>query len=195
VRWAIFIGFGIAALVLDVSLGQVLLLRSLGNIAPSFVAVLLVFVSLFAPRVQALWACWVMGVLVDLSIDLPHGTDLAGPFIGPHALGYLFACFVLLQVRAMLFRRRALTMAVTTILFALSAGLVAIFVYVVHGWFPTEELTWGDLRPTSELMRRAGAAVYSGLLAFVVARPLMWTAPLWGFRTAGPRGGPWRGPM
>jgi rod shape-determining protein MreD len=186
-RWPTFAIFGVLALVLDVSLGQVLLLRSVGNLAPSFVAVLLVFVSLFAPRSQALWACWAMGVLVDLCIDLPHGGGEAGPFLGPHALGYPFGCFVILQVRAMLFRGRALTMAVTAVLFTVAAGLVTIFVYVVHGWYPTEEVTWGDLRPMAELMRRVGAAVYSGLLAFILARPLVWTAPLWGFRSAGPR--------
>jgi rod shape-determining protein MreD len=179
-RWPVFALFAYLFLVLEVSLRNVLIL---GPIGPSFVIVLVVFISLFAPRMTALWACWILGLLADLCTPLMQGADLVGPLIGPHALGYVFGGYLILQLRAMLFRRRALTLAVMTAICLIAASLVVVFIYAVHGWYPGEELAWADLHPVGELLRRLGVALYSGLLALVIGPVLVWTAPAWAFRT------------
>ena len=139
-RWAMFAVAAFTFLVLEMSLSNVLVVRSLGNIAPSFVAVLAVFLSLFAPRMTALWACWILGLLVDLSVYIPHGTDRPGPIIGPHALGYAGACMLVLYVRSMLFRGRALTVAVMTVVFVVAASVIAMALYGVQNWYPDAHL-------------------------------------------------------
>ncbi len=176
----VFAVVAFAFLVLEMSVSNVLVVRSLGNIAPSFVAVLAVFVSLFAPRLTALWACWTLGLLLDLSIYLPHGTDRPGPIIGPYALGYVGGCMIVLYVRSMLFRNRTPTVAVMTIVFVAASSLVAMLFYFVQDFYPGGGLD----RPPGELTRRLGIAVYSGALALLIGRPLIWTAPVWAFRSA-----------
>lgn len=186
-RWTVF---GVAAftfLVLEMSVSNVFVVRSLGNIAPSFVAVLAVFIAFFAPRMTALWACWLLGLLVDLSIYIPHGTDRPGPFIGPHAIGYSIACLMVLYVRSMLLRNRSLTVAVITVLFVATVNLVAIAFYAVQGCYPGEGVAWTAHGWGGEIVRRLGVAAYSGALALLLARPLIWTVPVWYFRMSLPR--------
>jgi len=186
VRWPVFALFAYLVLVLEVSLRNVLML---GPVGPSFVALLVVFVSLFAPRLTALWACWVLGLLVDLCSPLMHGADHVGPLLGAHALGYVFGCYVILQMRAMLFRRRAVTFAVMTAISLLAAGLVVVFLLAVHRLYPGEGLA---LRPLRELLLRLGVAGYSGVLALLLGPVLVWTAPMWGFRGGPQRHAGWR---
>ena len=72
-----------------------------------------------------------LGLLVDLASPLMHGRDQVGPLLGPHALGYVFGCYMILQLRAMLFRRRAVTFAVMTAMAMIAAGLVVVFLLAV----------------------------------------------------------------
>ena len=185
-RWTAFAVFAFVFVVLEVSLAGVLELRTIG-VRPSFVPVLVVFVSLFAPRITALWGCWVLGIVVDVSTDIPHGelVESAAPLIGPNALGYVAACLVVLRCRAMLLRGRSATMAVMTVV-----SVVAI--YLVHGLYPADTLHWADFDLGPELLRRLGVAAYSGLTALVIGRLLLWTLPLWTFRTPVQRSVSWR---
>lgn len=185
-RWPVFAAFAFLTLGLELSLRNVLVLRSVGNVAPSFVAVLAVFVAFFAPRTGVVWACWILGLLLDLCTDLPHGPDRAGPLLGAHALGFAFGGYVVVQIRPMLFRGRALTLAVMTVVFVIAAELVVVFIYAVHGWYPGEQLGWADTTIGGEMLRRLGIAAYSGVLAFLMAPVLRWSIPLWSFR-AGPQ--------
>ena len=190
-RWVVLLIVTFMFLVMELSLQRVM---ALGGVRPSFVAALVVFVSLFAPRVNALWACWGIGLIIDLLSPLPHGGGRAGPLIGAHALGFTFACFLLLQIRPTLFRRQALTVSIMTVIFLLASSLVVVFLYTVHGWYPrqAEDLAWTTLSPLGELGRRLAVALYSGLLSLPLGAVLMWTLPLWGFRSATPRRPAWR---
>jgi rod shape-determining protein MreD len=193
VRWAVFAVFAYVFMVLELSLRNLLVVSAPAAISPSFVAVLVVFIALFAPRTTALWAAWILGLVMDLTLELEHGDAWdAGPLIGPYALGYPFGAYLLLQARAMLLRGRALTMAVMTIMFFAAATIVAVFIYVLHGWYPGEDIAWADLGLIGELGRRLGIAVYSGLLALILAPLLFWTTPLWSFRTPAQRAAGWR---
>ncbi len=188
-RWPVFAVFAFVFLVLEVSLGNVLLF---GTVQPSFVVVLAVFLSLFGSRLGALWGCWILGLLVDLNISLMHGYDRAGPLLGAYALGYPFGCVLLLQVRAMLFRRRALTFATMTFICMIAVSVVVVAVYSAHGWYPNEELHWSEIGAAREMLRRLGAAVYSSVLALAVGPLLVWTLPVWAFRSGPQRAAGWR---
>ena len=183
-RWWAFVIAAFVFLVAEVSLRNALTLRFAGNVSPSFVAVLAAYLATFAPRRAALWACLGLGLLMDLVMPVPDGAvgGGAGPILGANGLGYVFGCLAIVQIRAMLLRRRALTLAAMTVLFVIAAGIVTIFVYVVHGWYPSEQPYWSDVRPSLELLRRLGMAAYSGIAALLISPVLVWTMPAWGFK-------------
>ena len=189
-RWTVFIIITLLMLALETSLRVVLRLESIGRISPSFLASLLVFLGLFAPRQHALWGALVLGVLLDLCTPLqqPAGGDLY--IIGPYALGYVVACFMVLQVRAMVFRRRLLSFCVLTLLALTLASIISVTIYMARSWLP-----WTDgLYPTqpsamSELARGLGIALYSALLAVPLGWLLIHSARLWRFAQLAPSRG------
>ena len=68
-RWGIFIGLAFIFITLEASLLSIfeIKLPSLGGIRPSLTAILALYVALWAPRMTALWACFILGLLVDLT--------------------------------------------------------------------------------------------------------------------------------
>ncbi len=182
-RWSVFAFFAFVFLTAEASLQGVLVLRSVGNIMPSFIAALVVYLCLFAPRTQSLWACWMLGLLIDLMTEVPREGGVLGPILGPHALGYVFGGMIVLQFRSALFRRRPMTLAVMTVVFTIAASLVVVSIFAVHSWYPGESLYWAERRPLGELVRRIGGAFYSGAVALMLGTVLMWTHPAWGFQT------------
>ena len=191
-RWMVFIVLALIAVVLEVSLVNAMALHSLGGVRPSVTIVLATFVALNAPRQAALWACWLLGLVVDLCSPLPAGGASVEYLVGPHAVGYAFAGYLILQLRPMVFRRRVLTIAALSAVSFLAASLVVVFVYSVRQWYPAEALHWTDFRPLGELGRRLGIAVYSALIALPVGFLLVALVPWWGFHAAGPRVSGWR---
>ncbi len=192
-RALIFAIVAFLCLGLDVSLSGVLALGSDTRITPTFLGVLAVFIALFASRSAALWGCWTIGVLMDLG--LPLGDPGGGPvrLIGPHALGFVAAGFMLLQLRTMVFRRRALTLAVLTFAAMAMVFLVAISLYTVRGWLPGGDEVWAGFQPLDELLRRFFMALYTAGLAFPVGYLLVRTIPVWGFQTKTNRTSTYRG--
>jgi rod shape-determining protein MreD len=185
--WA---GFTAVALILEMSLRGEMMLASVGGISPSFMAALVVFIALSAPRLAAVGAAWLMGLLMDLAPEPPAfapGLHL----IGPYALGYPVAAFVVVQLRPLVLRRRSLTVAVLTVLALVAVGLVTVTLYTVRGWYdlagPGPTGVADGFRPLPELARRLGIALYSGLIAFPLGWLLLATAGWWGFRDRDPR--------
>jgi rod shape-determining protein MreD len=181
VNWLIFAIVGFIALVLDLSLAQAL---RVGDVAPSFAVLPVVFVAMFGPRRASVWAGWLMGFCVDANTMMMHGSDTVAPLLGPHALGFAFGAVLVLQLRTVLYRQRALTFAVMTMLCVIAISLMVVFLYAVHGWYPGEELYWSQLRPSHELFRRLGVALYTAIAAFITAPLFLWTQHAWGFRSA-----------
>jgi rod shape-determining protein MreD len=182
VRWPIFAVFAFAALVLQLSARNALTLYSLWGISPDVVAALVVFVALFAPRTGALWAAWGLGLLVDLSPQ-----DHAGGYyvVGPHALGYTAGAYLVLQLRTMVFRRRALTVGFLTSLALVAASLVAVMLLSIRSFYAGDgAMGYG---PMSDLGQRCMIAMYSGLVAVPLGWLLGYTMPLWGFQPAAGR--------
>ena len=148
-RWTVLAAAAYVALVLDVSVRNTLRLDSLHGISPSFVACLLTFVLLFAQRLAALWACWIVGALIDL---LPSGSSSDVHVIGPHALGFMFGGMVIIPLRTMVFRRRSLTLGAMTMLFGLASGVAIVAVEAVRHWLVAGgEQQWRALRELSFL--------------------------------------------
>jgi cell shape-determining protein MreD len=67
VRWIVFAVAALVGLVFDTGLSEVLRIEKLGHVRPSLCVVVAVFVALSAPRTAALWACLVLGLLLDLA--------------------------------------------------------------------------------------------------------------------------------
>lgn len=186
-RWTVFIIVALLFLVLETSFRAVLRLES---VSPSFMAALLVYLSLFAPRQIALWCSLILGVLMDLVMPLQQPNNLQVYLIGPYALGYVGACFMLLQVRSMVFRRRLLTYCIMTAAAMTLVALVTVALFAVRSWLP-----WADayypIEPSAlgELGRRLGTAVYSAALAVPLGWLLLQTTRLWGFTQVAPTRG------
>lgn len=185
-RWSIFlIGLFLAA-VLQVSLRSTV---ALGEYAPEFIMMVVVFVAFFAPRIQALWAAWIAGMLLDMLVDLPQGPGIVGPLLGPYALGFTLATYLLVLVRPMLIRRRLSTLCVMTLPFCMVTALVVIFLHATHSWYEDVNLFWGDGRPWVEFTRQSFSALYSAVLMLLVGPVLLWTLPSWGFQSVVARTG------
>ena len=186
-RWPVFAVFAFLALILEVSLRNTLRLDSLHHgVSPSFMACLLAFVLLFAQRLSALWACWILGMMMDL---LPAANGGDAHVIGPYALGYVFGGLVILPLRTMVFRRRPLTMAAAAFVFALSSAVVTVSLLTVRHWYPAAaEHPYSGM---ADLIHRGLEAVYSGILNVPLGWVLLLTLPLWGFQSTTQRRASW----
>ncbi|UCD76743.1 MAG: hypothetical protein JSV91_07410 [Phycisphaerales bacterium] len=170
------------ALALETGLSSRLGPQTLGGVSPSFVALLVVFLSLFATRAAALWACWLLGVLMDLSAPSSQAGAGAVFIIGPYALGYVFGCVLILQLRALVFRKRVLTFALLTFVCMLAISVVVVGVYVIRSWYPEDPQTiYFEGSALGELMHRVGMAAYTAVLAVPLGWLLVRSLPLWGF--------------
>lgn len=150
-----------------------------GEIAPSFVVPLVVYVALSAPPRQALWAALLIGTLVDLTWLIPR-TDAAATasVLGPNAIGMLVSAHFVIAVRGMVIRKHPLTLTV------LSVCAAAVTQTVVVTFLTFREL-YGDpiaFNPTSELVTRLGSALYTAATAFVMAIAFRPVDPLFNFQ-------------
>lgn len=175
----------VLALAIDQSLMHAL---SLASTAPSLTMILVVFLALHAPRDAVPWLGWGIGLLVDLVTVYPHGGvwgDL--PILGPHALGWCFGAYVVMLVRAMLYRRQLHTIAVMTIVFTVAASLVVVFILALHGLYEPVPILWTEGGPVRGLLERLGSGLLTALLALVVGPLLQLSLPAWRFRQPLPR--------
>jgi cell shape-determining protein MreD len=200
-RWAVFAALAFIALAAELSLRPVLMFHTIGGISPSFLACLAVFIAMFAPRLTALWSCWLLGLLLDLSTPFaasagsvagvpgaPGGGAATYYLIGPYALGYTFAAYMVLQMRPMVFRQRALSIGVMTGLSLLAVALISVAIFVVRSWYAADAGIYSTgVSAGSELLRRLGIALYSALVAVPLGWLLLATLPYWGFPTTAHR--------
>jgi rod shape-determining protein MreD len=177
-RWPVFLIFAFAAIVVQLSFRNVFTLHALRGISPDMVAPLAVFIAMFAQRSSALWGAWILGLLLDLA---PNDDGSLYHVIGPNALGYPAGAFLVLQLRTMVFRRRALTTGFLTLLFLIVVSLVAVMLLSIRSWYPGAT----PYTPLSELGTRALVAVYSGVVAIPMGWLLNRTLPLWGYQQRG----------
>ncbi len=181
-RWSVFAIIAFVVVVLQLSVREVLTLHSVGSISPDFVACLATFIALFAARTSALWACWILGLVMDLA---PRGGETAWHLIGPNALGYAFGGYLVLQLRTMVFRRRAVTTGLLTFLFLMSVAVIATFLLTVRHWYIADTPLYHS--PLGEFWQRIKIAVYSGAVAVPFGWLLQITIATWGFQSGAAR--------
>jgi len=177
--WPVFVIAAFVLLVVDASLMHTLAIRGL---VPSTLAVLVVFVSFFAPRTRAIFAAWASGLAVDLTADYVQGAGEVGPVLGPHALGFVCGSYLVLLIRPLLLRRSVLSISVITVIFSIAASIVVMFVLHAHSWYDPVPIHWHTGTMGSEVGRRIGAAIYTGIFALPLSIVLLATIDLWGFR-------------
>lgn len=167
--WLVFAIVSWLAFGLEIGL-RPLLSPGQGNVAPSFVIPVLVYVALWAPARTALWA----GLTLGLAADLTSAVDLspigAATVVGPHAIGYLLAAQLVIAARAVVIGRRPVTLVVLSILASLVAGIVVVALLTIRGFY--DPIVWS---PGSQLGFRTLSALYTGLTAlamYLVLTPL-----------------------
>lgn len=135
-------------------------------IAPSFVLVFLVFIALWARSMQALGASLVLGAAMDLLHQYPTSTGELAVVMGPWSVGCMIAGYLVINFRAMMFRRNPLAMGFLSALGAAVAQVVVLSLLRVRSSYDDIVLDGATL----ELGRRLASAVYTGVLAV----PLTW---------------------
>ncbi|MFM9995977.1 MAG: hypothetical protein ACKVU4_09260 [Phycisphaerales bacterium] len=158
------------------------------TIQPSFLLPLAVFVAMGAAANHAVWACLVLGLLLDLTWRWPASTlSDTLTVLGPHALGYLVAGQFVLAMRSMMIRRNPLALAALAVAASLISGVTIVAVFAIRDALG-DIVVWSTW---TELLGRMGASIYTGVVALVMGFVLLRLAPVFGF-TLGPRGMPRR---
>ncbi|MAJ47828.1 MAG: hypothetical protein CBC35_11270 [Planctomycetes bacterium TMED75] len=183
-RIAVFVVFMVLAVVLDTRFMEAL---RIGPILPSLAGTLAVFVVLCAPRQAALWSCFSIGLLLDLSDFALYQGSTAYCLVGPYTLGFLFGANLILPLRSMVFSRNPLTFGILTVLFLTAVTVVYIALWQFRGLYPGSPPPWVEPTVLGELGRRLLCALYSGLFAIPVGWGLVLSRPLWGFNPAATR--------
>ena len=178
-NWAIFAIFAYLAIVID--RGLTVLFPDTAA-APSMTLVLMVYLAMSAPPWKVMWSALALGLLVDLSrkITLVDG-PAAAVLIGPNALGYVIGAYLVLQVRAMLFRHSLLSLLALVVAGGMLAQLVTVFLLSVRGLsiVPGEAVAqWSAI---GEVGTRFVQVIYSAVLALPAGWLLMRIEPLWQF--------------
>jgi cell shape-determining protein MreD len=157
VNWITFLIIAWVAFGLEVGLRDALRLAP-GDIAPSFVVPLIVYIALSAPAKHALWAALFLGALIDLTWLVPRDDLAESSVLGPHALGAIIAAQGVLAVRGSVIRRHLLTLVI------LSIAAAAVMAIVVVAFMTLREAYGDPIRfsPTGELGTRLLIAVYTG---------------------------------
>ncbi|GJM18801.1 MAG: hypothetical protein DHS20C14_10140 [Phycisphaeraceae bacterium] len=179
-NWGVFIILAWFALGLDLGLAPALA-PGAGEVRPSFLFPLIVFVALRAPARTALWAGLIGGLMIDLTTPLARNGAPLATVPGPNALGTLIAAQLVLSTRAMVMHRNPLTMAVLTVAGAIVAGIAVVAVFTLRGFFGDSII----YESTHELGIALGCALYTGAAALLMSLPLFWLAPVFGFAGQG----------
>lgn len=184
-RWIVFVIALAVALSLDSSFLQVL---AIGPVFPGICGALVVFVALFAPRLTALWAALITGLMLDLGSPSISGEGLAFHVIGPHALGFVLGAYLVVLLRSVVVRRNPFTVGMLVLPCLLAMSAVSMAIWSVRGFYSDAPVPWGDGSIGGELGRSIGWAVYSALLAIPVGWLLLLSWSLWRFDPSVVRG-------
>jgi hypothetical protein len=187
-RWFVFAIFAYLALALDQGL-SVLWSDLLGgwSAAPSFMLILAVFISLWAPP-RATYVAWlVLGILTDLSIPRGAAPDTgleAFWILGPAALGYLLGAYAAVETRTLFLRESPIALAALVLFAGTFVHLLTIALITWRGvFFPLNEPVplWSG---TSQLFQHALELFYTAILAVPVAMLLRKTKDWFAFDEA-----------
>jgi cell shape-determining protein MreD len=177
VNWITFLVISWVAFGLELGLRDALRLAP-GDIAPSFIVPLIVYIALSAPARHVLWAALVLGVMIDLTWLIPRTDIGAASVLGPHALGAIVAAQLVLAIRGSVIRRHLLTLVILSIAAASVMAIVVVALMTVRDAF-------GDpirFSPTSELGSRLLGACYTAGTAAAWALVMQLVDPAFQFQ-------------
>ncbi len=142
--------------------------------APYFLLPLVVYIALHGPSASVLWTALGIGLLADLAASQYVVKEtLSVCIVGPHALGYLAAAYLVLTLRALMMRRNPLTFIFLSTVGAGLASLVGVAVIVLRQF-----LNFGDpieFNGKEQLLARLIASALtciSAALLLILFRPL-----------------------
>ena len=153
-------------------------------IAPSFLIPVAVVVAMFAPSAVALWSCLLIGVLADLTWSIPRTDSGLATMLGPYSLGYLLAGQLVLALRGVMVKKNPLTLGFLAGSAAVVVNVVVVAIITLHTALYDEPIKWS---PTTQLLSRLSAALYTGAIATLLAPFLLAVAPYMGLQTPGTR--------
>jgi len=178
-NWLLFAIFSYLALMAEMGLRSVWMipLPMAGDLTPSLLVIMLVFVGLFAPSWTVAWAGLVLGLLADLQ----PGPMPDAVLLGPTTLGFLVGAYAVLQMRTMVFRESLLAFVVLVLVTGLFIDLVtvALLTFREVPW-PLGEPIPGWSAPT-QLVHRFLELLYTAALAIPLGFALFRTIRIWGF--------------
>lgn len=148
-------------------------------IVPSFLMVLLVYVSLRAREADAIIAVLVIGLLLDLLNQIPTENSEHVVVLGPHALASMVAFRAIQGLRGLMFRQSVITLASLTLIAALLIHMAVLLLLSIRASY--DSLMLGPIG--ADLVQRASSSFYTALIAI----PFGWilqrlVTPLMGFR-------------
>ena len=150
------------------------------NIAPSFVLVLAALVALWASPGAAVGGAVVLGLCLDMLHQVPVDGGLKDVVVlGPNALGLALGAVVVLNVRALMFRKNTVTLAVMVLVAGVFAAAVTTALLTARAMY--DPILIG--RPAAELWNRSVSAGASMVLALPVGFILTRTRWVFGFAT------------
>ena len=178
-NWLVFVVISYLALVLQLGLKPVWMisLGGVGELSPSLMLIVVVYVALHAPTWVALWCALGLGLVVEMTASPMPGAVL----VGPVTLGYLAAAYAVLQLRGMVFRESLIAFIVLVLIGGLFQELVAVALLSMR------EVPWplGEVIPgwsaADQLMHRFLELLYTAALAIPLGLGLMASRPLWRF--------------
>ena len=175
-NWLVFAGFAYVSVALQSGLTPV---WTVAGTTPNLLLILAVFVGVSAGRTTVLWACLVLGLLLDL---LPAPLSGQGVVLGPQAVGYLVGGYAVLQLRGMMFRDSVPSIVLMVLVAGGFAALVECLIYAFRGlpWLAGEPVA-ADWTATRQLWRRCEELIYTAVLSVPVGLVLRSTRKVWGF--------------
>lgn len=159
-RWVRFIILAYVVILVQCTLGGLLIVHTpVGRIGADLAAIMALFVAFRARTgTDAMLACWVLGMGLDLTTGAPAA--------GPMALAYAIMGGLAFRIREVIFRERALTQAIMTLFFVLPAHAL---------WITAQTLRSGGWEfYGSMLLEAAGIAAFTAVLAPLVTFLLSW---------------------
>lgn len=145
------------------------------RISPTFLIPFITFVALSGPTLPVLWLALLLGAVADLYTPRDVGQLVV---LGPYALGFMAAAYLVLVMRGLMFRRSPLSMIFLSILATALAQLVVVALLSIRSIYTDPQLWSAGVELTNRLL----GAVYTGLTAGVLSVLLFPLTPAFGFQ-------------
>ena len=175
-NWLIFTLFAYVTYVLQAGLAPVWTLGE--RTEPRLLLILLVYIAMQASPTTVAFAALALGALHDI-----RQTSVPG-LIGPWALGYLAAGYVLLQLRNLLFRDSVFTVAIMSLVAGVFAYLVSTALYALRGVSFLLGQPVAEFSAANAMFQGFFDLLYTAVVALPVGYLLIQSHKVWDFQGA-----------